>query len=160
MKKSIYIGAVLVIVLAVAAFLSKSSIQKVYPSYEVAEYVIDGKPVVLGTNGTTYFGDEATGDLNHDGKSDVGFIFTTQPGGSGTFYYVAAALGANGGYIGTNAILLGDRIAPQAVMIQDGGLLVSYATRKDNEPMTTTPHVMVSSFYQLQKGALVYKGSR
>lgn len=158
MKKLLYAGIVLIIVLGVLAPLFRT--QKTFPSYKTAEYVIDGKPVQLGTNGTAYFGDEVTGDFNSDGRMDVGFLFTSQPGGSGTFYYVAAALGTDRGYVGTNAVLIGDRIAPQAVMIEDNGLLVSYATRRDNEPMTTPPHLMVSSFYQYQNGELVYKGSR
>src|SRR5262245_22885960 len=63
---------------------------------------------------TKYFGNEAKGDLNGDSIPDLAFLLTQQSGGSGTFYYVVVALqGQDGGYLGTNAVLLGDRIAPQ-----------------------------------------------
>ncbi len=90
---------------------------------------------------TQYFGNEAVGDLNGDGVPDVAFILTQSGAGSGTFYYVVAAIKSAGGYSGTSAVLLGDRIAPQSTSIADQKLTVAYADRKPSEPMTATPSV-------------------
>jgi hypothetical protein len=49
-------------------------------------------------------------------------LITHDPGGSGTFYYVAAAINVNKRYQGTNAVLLGDRIAPMDIGIWVFGL--------------------------------------
>src|SRR3989344_288898 len=123
--------------------------------YKNATYIIEGLPVTL-VNGraevadvpdsalkmvTQYFGNEATGDLNGDGTPDVAFILTQNGGGSGTFYHAVVALKAASGYQGTNAILLGDRIAPQTTEIRNGQVIVNYADRKAGEPMSVRPSV-------------------
>src|SRR5262245_16293497 len=109
--------------------------------FKNASYLINGQVVTL-TNGvskveaapgsaskvvTRYFGNEARGDLDRDGVPDVGFILTQTSGGSGTFFYVVAALRVTGGYVGTNGVLLGDRIAPQTTEIREGTMIVNYA---------------------------------
>jgi hypothetical protein len=140
--------------------------------YKNATYTIEGQPVTL-TNGvsetaaapgsaskitTRYFGNEAKGDLNGDGIADIAFLITQTGGGSGTFYYAVAALqGSDGGYRGTNAILLGDRIAPQTTEIRDGQLIVNYADRKPGEPMTSSSSVGVSKTLSVAQGQLVAK---
>lgn len=168
MRKTLYTIIILVFLVALILFIPniKATIAPhVFSSYKTAEYLIDGKPIVLGTNGTKYFGDEVSGDIDGDGKPDVAFLFTDEPGGSGTFYYAAGAIAktnADGttGYVGTNAVFLGDRIAPQMLYAEYGGVLVSFAERADSDPMTTPPHIMISSFYKFEKGSLVYIGSR
>ena len=130
-------------------------------AYLNATYSIDGNQVTLVDGSSTvpsapgsasqtvtrYFGNEATGDLNGDGKPDVAFILTQSGGGSGTFYYVAAALQSATGYQGTNAILLGDRIAPQTTAITGGKIVVNSADRAAGEPMTAQPSVGVSKYF-------------
>ncbi|MFA6365545.1 MAG: hypothetical protein WCW78_04075, partial [Candidatus Paceibacterota bacterium] len=112
-----------------------------------ATYVIEGQSVTL-VNGkaevdiapgsvtkivTTVFGGPVRGDLNGDGKEDMALMLVQNPGGSGTFYYVAAAIN-NDGVKGTNAILLGDRIAPQNISIKNGQIMANYADRNPREP--------------------------
>jgi len=104
---------------------------------------------------TTYFGNEATGDLNGDGSADTAFLITQSRGGTGTFYYVVVALRTSGGYSGTNAVLLGDRIAPQMTRISGSDLIVYYADRKPGEPMTASPSVGVSMYLRVTGGRLV-----
>jgi hypothetical protein len=104
--------------------------------------------------GYTYFGNEARGDLDGDGVDDAAFIITRDGGGSGTFYYVGVAFATPQGYQGTNAVLLGDRIAPQTTEIRDKKLIVNYADRKPGEPMTTRPSVGVSKYFQVVNGII------
>lgn len=103
---------------------------------------------------TKYFGNEVSGDFNEDGLSDVAFLLTQNLGGSGTFYYVAAALGGNK-CNGTNAILLGDRIAPQTTNFQNEEIIVNYAERKPDEPMTASPSVGVSKYLKINGNQLI-----
>ncbi len=116
--------------------------------YKNVVTTVDGQPA-------KYFGNEAFGDLNNDGVPDVGFIITQSGGGSGTFYYAAAALKTADGYQGTNAVLLGDRIAPQSTEIINGQLIVNYADRANGQPMTTAPSVGVSKYLEIKGGKLV-----
>ena len=138
-------------------------------AYKNISYKIDGTAVLL-TDGmavqeaapgsaskitTTYFGNEATGDLDGNGTEDVAFLLTQNAGGSGTFYYVVVAAKTDTGYVGTNAILLGDRIAPQTTEISNGVVTVNYAIRKTGDPMTTAPSVGVSKKITFSGGGLV-----
>lgn len=134
-----------------------------------ATYQIEGNPVTL-VNGlseveaapgsasktvTRTFGNEATGDLNGDDKPDVALLLTQESGGSGTFFYLAAALQTGVGYVGSNAVFLGDRIAPQPTTIENGTIVVNYAERKPGEPFTAAPSVGVSKYLKIVDGKLV-----
>ncbi|MEI7620594.1 MAG: META domain-containing protein [Candidatus Falkowbacteria bacterium] len=134
-----------------------------------ATYLIDGQSITLkggvseievepGSSFkkiTRYFGNDAKGDLNGDGKEDVAFLLTQDEGGSGTFYYLAVALATEKGYEGVNAVMLGDRIAPQTTEIADGRITVNYADRRADEPMIAAPTVAVSKFFKVVDGNLV-----
>ena len=143
-------------------------VQLAADAYKNAAYRINGQLTTL-VNGraatssapgsaskivTEYFGNVAMGDLNGDGSPDVAFILTQSGGGSGTFYYVVAALATPNGYEGTNAILLGDRIAPQSTSIDQGQITVTYADRNPTDPMTTKPSVGVSKTLIVTNGIL------
>jgi hypothetical protein len=139
------------------------------PDPSNATFIIEGRTVTL-TNGiseieaapgsaskitTRYFGNEARGDLNGDGLADVGFLVTQSTGGSGTFYYAVVTLQLTNGYEGTNAALLGDRIAPQTTELRNGELIVNFADRRAGEPMTTPPSVGISKSFKVVSGSLV-----
>ncbi len=125
-------------------------------SFKDAEYRIAGESIIL-KNGvseieaapgsaskvtTQYFGNELYKDLNDDGKEDVVFLLTQTTGGSGTFYYVVAALATEGGYLGSEGVFLGDRIAPQATQSGPGkSVVVTYADRMSGESFATKPLV-------------------
>jgi len=138
-------------------------------SYKDIAVEIDGTSIVL-SNGqaemesapgssikiiTRYFGNEAFGDLNGDGKDDIAFLLTQETGGSGTFFYIVVAIQTKTGYEGTNAVYLGDRIAPQSTTILNGEILVNYAERKLGEPFTTQPSLGVSKYFKVQAGKLI-----
>ena len=136
-------------------------------SVKNATYLIEGtsvtlvggtaeSPVAPGSAAkviTTYFGNEASDDLNGDHVPDTAFILTQTSGGSGTFYYVAAALKDGPSYQGTNTVLLGDRIAPQTTEIYDHQIVVNYADRLPGEPMTTLPSVGMSKYLRVRGDA-------
>ena len=137
-----------------------------------ATYTIEGEPVTLvdgvaekelapgsaSKQVTSYFGNEVEIDLNSDGLVDSAFLLVQDNGGSGTFYYVAAAVNGKDGYTGTNAILLGDRIAPQNTFIDPDNpaqFIVSYGEIPAGEPMSSKPTQMVSRTFKLEDGMLV-----
>lgn len=138
-------------------------------------YMIEGKSVTL-VNGyneesidpnsatkivTKYFGNELETDLNNDGRKDVVFLITQNNGGSGTFYYVVAALNTEAGWIGSQATLLGDRIAPQTTELSQNPnhknvIVVNYADRLPGEPMTTQPSQGQSLYLKLDLESLQF----
>lgn len=137
-----------------------------------ATYLVDGDAITL-VNGvseveaapgsamkkvTRYFGNAVDIDLNGDGAMDSAFLLSQDTDGSGIFYFVVAALNSPDGYVGTNAIFLGDRIAPQNLNIDfdnPAQFVVNYADRKPDEPMTAQPSVGVSRWFKLQDDMLV-----
>lgn len=166
MRKKLPLGLFVLVVVGIAVYLSMDQsaeetetpwqphMEKTKFDGRNASFTVDGKlvklvdgisetPVENSTARTTtrYVGNEASGDLNGDGQDDHAFFVSQDAGGSGTFYYVVAALSNDEGYTTTNAFLVGDRIAPQSIEIPHGAreLHVYYADRKPGEPMTTQP---------------------
>ena len=162
MKKTYIIVLVLLVFLGVVCLTNLK--QAVAPDIQVASipsaknatYILDGKLVTLLRGGseveaapgsaskiiTKYFGNEVVHDLNGDGKDDIAFILTQNTGGSGTFYYAVAAIYTPTGYIGSDGVLLGDRIAPQSTVMGKGNIIVvNYADRKPSESFVTQPSI-------------------
>jgi hypothetical protein len=81
-------------------------------------------------------------------------IIATEPGGSGTFYYVAVAELDGGAYAGSAGVLLGDRIAPQHVTFADGVVTIDYAERRPGEPMSVPPSVTASKRFVIATARL------
>ena len=116
----------------------------------------DGTPI---NETVLFFGNEATGDINGDGIPDIAHLITVDPGGSGTFYYVAVVVSDETGWNGdTPAVLLGDRIAPQTTEIRNGMLIVNYADREPDQPFSAPPTVNMSKFLVVRDGRLVDAG--
>lgn len=131
---------------------------------ENATYLVGGQDVAM-SNGkneepipdsstvitTEIWGEPTT--KNIEGTS-VGFAAVTllqQPGGSGSFYYIAACVNMEGGCTGTNAIMIGDRITMQTVEIHGTDtIVVNYMDRAEGEPMSSQPSVAASKSYKLQ----------
>ncbi len=180
--KKILIGLGIAVVVLVAGFYAfnayiyneKQAVAT--PDYKNAEYIINGQRVKL-TNGeavteaapgsaskivTRYFGNELKTDLNADGQTDVVLLLTQNTGGTGTFYYVVAALATERGYLGSDGYLLGDRIAPQTTEISPNPrhksvIVVNYADRAVGEPMTTQPSVGKSVFLKIDPSTLQWR---
>lgn len=123
-------------------------------------YNIEGKVITLinGTDpisNTKIFSANTQGDVNKDGLDDTVVILTQNSGGSGTFYYVAVAIKSQTGYTGTNAVLMGDRIAPQTSEVKNGLVIVNFADRAINEDFSVSPSIGKSLYLQYFKGTLV-----
>lgn len=124
--------------------------------YTDASYVISGTLVPL-RNGVAevaltpesatktivrYFGNEVTQDLDDDGRDDIAFLLTQETGGSSTLFYLVGALSTDAGYVGTQALLLGDRIAPQSTTVGPGrSVIVTYADRAPGEGFDIAPSI-------------------
>lgn len=169
MKKKYFILIFCVLLLFIIIFLGfyfakeKTNKKVLAKNYKDATYIIEGQSITL-TDGiseietisdsvskivTRYFGNEIKHDLNNDGLEDVAFLLTQEKGGSGTFFYIVAALNTKAGYIGSEAFFLGDRIAPQTTHMDEGittigtnrdnVIVVNYTTHMSSEPLTARP---------------------
>lgn len=160
-------GALLVLTVTVLLLVEKnavpeSRIEIVVPSESSTTstdprqvtYRIAGEEVVIGSSvpaapgsaehvTTDYFGNELVTDINGDGREDAVFLITQSGAGSGTFFYLVAALKTETGYEGSEAVYLGDRIAPQNTVrgAAAGTVVVNYADRAPGEPFSTPPSV-------------------
>ena len=173
MKKSLLFGIIFVLVAGGIAYswINYTPIEQVAVTtdYKNTSYEIEGVPLLLvdgvselemasGSASkitTRYFGNEVNGDFNNDSVEDVAFLLTQDRGGTGTFYYVVAALKTELGYTGTNGIFLGDRIAPQTTEYKNGEVIVNYADRKLGEAMTEKPTVGISKYLKIENEKLV-----
>lgn len=102
-----------------------------------------------------YFGNEVKADLNGDGFEDVAFLITEDKSGSGLFYYAVVALRNATSCLGTNAVFLGDRIAPQTTEFRNNQIIINYADRNPGESMTTQPSLGISKYLQIKSGQLI-----
>lgn len=134
----------------------------------VATFTIEGKAVKLvagraeveaapgsASKVVTQLGPErATADLDGDGTPDTAVTLTQQPGGSGTFTYVAVLLNPPAGPVGTNAIRIGDRIKVTALKLDGVAIVVEYLDRAPNEPFTTAPSIATTKRFVVKNGTL------
>lgn len=182
MKDNLYYwigGGILILIVAFGLIKINTGDKKaekngLVEDYKNATYIIDKNSVTL-VNGvaeqdipfssssakliTQYFGNEVRGDFNADSFEDVAFLLTQKSIGSGTFYYLVLALGKEDGYLGSNAILLGDRIAPQTTNFADGLIISNYAERKVGDPFTTVPSVGMSRYFKVSNDGFLVETS-
>lgn len=102
------------------------------------------------------FGNPTFGDLNGDGTDDAAMYLVRDSGGSGVFVYAVLAISDKDKFVGTNAIFLGDRIAPQNINILDNRAVFNFADRKPDEPFSVKPSVGKSVWinYDPQSGEI------
>ena len=138
----------------------KGVLNATYMIEEQAVPLVDGRAEVQPAPGsaikitTVVFAKPAYGDLNHDGRDDAALFLMHDPGGSGTFYYVAAAIAANDIYQGTNAVLLGDRVFPRTIHIRNGVIVAEFEDRKPDQPMAVAPSIRKTMHFMLIEGYL------
>jgi hypothetical protein len=133
-----------------------------------ATFTIDGRPITLvagraeqpaapgsAAKIVTSLGTQrADADIDGDGRVDTAVALVHQPGGSGTFTYVALLLNPSTGPTGTNAVLIGDRITLSALRVDGKTIVVEYLDRRPGEPFTTAPSVATTKRLSLSGGKL------
>lgn len=101
-----------------------------------------------------YFGNEVSQDMDGDGGEDIAFLIT-QETTQGTYFYLVGALARSGGYLGTEAVLLGKDIAPQTTEKGAGRqVIVNYAERTGGESIGRSLYLLLDT-ETLQFGELV-----
>jgi len=116
------------------------------------------EPAAPGSATTTrvQLGEErALGDVNGDGAEDAAVTLWVQPGGTGTFHYVAVVINEKGMPKPLAPEFLGDRIIVKSLAIQPGKVVVTLLERRPDEPMTAKPTIEVTRTFKLQGGKLV-----
>ena len=78
-----------------------------------------------------------------------------EPGGSGSFTYVAALLNATSGARTTNTVLIGDRLGGQAVRLDGKTVVIDYLDRHAGEAFSVAPSVPTTKRFVIRDGALV-----
>ncbi len=127
--------------------------------------LIDGRSEKAATSGsaskitTAVLGNFAVGDLTDDSRPDTALILFQHTGGTGTFIYAAAAINRKDRYSGTNAVMIGDRIAIDHISIRNGVMVVKYRDRRPDEPMSAKPTVDRTAYFIVQNGELEAVGT-
>jgi uncharacterized membrane protein len=98
----------------------------------------------------------AFGDLNGDGAEDAAVILISDPGGSGTFYELAAVINSNGKPQHAASAFLGDRVKVEDISIRTGQIVIRMVTHQRTDPMCC-PSLEVEQKYMLQGDALVHQ---
>ena len=98
---------------------------------------------------------KAVGDVDGDGRLDAAVLLVNEPGGSGSFTYVAVVLNAPTGAKATNTVLIGDRVAGQAVKLDGATIVVTYLDRRAGEAFSVAPSVVTTKRFVVKNGALV-----
>jgi hypothetical protein len=99
--------------------------------------------------------EQAEGDLNRDGAQDAAVTLVADPGGSGTFTYLAAVINRNGAAEPIASVFLGDRIIVKSLAIESGKIFATLLTRKPDEPMAAKPTVEVKRMFKLRGDSFV-----
>jgi len=93
------------------------------------------------------------GDLNGDGVDDVLVILISYPGGSGTFFDLAAVLNQDGMPNPVATAFLGDRTIIRSMTIESGQIVLEMITQGPDDPMCC-PNMDRRQAYALQDGDL------
>ena len=156
------------IVFALALALAACGTAAPPPDAANASYVIEKISVTLANGhaetpvapgsaakAVTTLTQKAAGDIDGDGRDDVAVVLVHQPGGSGSFTYVAVVLNPTSGAKATNAVLIGDRVAGQAVKLDGKTLVIDYLDRRAGEAFTVAPSVPTTKRFVVKDGVLV-----
>lgn len=155
MKKRKFPLVNIILLAAVVIVLVTVNRPKALPDARNCSYLIDGEVVKLvdgrsdieieegaASRQVTEFIISAGGsDLNGDGRADSAVFLRQNSGGSGTFYYAAAAFDTGKGYSGSNAVFIGDRIEPVDIEFEDEVVIISWLDRAEGESFSVKPSV-------------------
>ena len=96
----------------------------------------------------------AFGDLNGDGVEDAAVILVSDPGGSGTFYDLAAVINSGGKAKNVASVFLGDRVKIEGLSVRSGKIVVKMLSHRSTDPICC-PSLEVDENYGLQGDELV-----
>lgn len=99
--------------------------------------------------------EQVFGDVNGDGTEDAVVTLVVDPGGSGTFTYLALVLNETGTAKPLAAVLLGDRITVKSMVIRSNSVTVTMLSRRPDEPMGAEPTIEVIRILKLQGDELI-----
>ncbi len=117
--------------------------------------VLEGSAVTIETS---LSGEIVYGDINNDGKNDAISLATQSGGGSGLFVYLLAYISGNVEYKSLEAQFLGDRISPESLKIDtNGNIQIGYLDRRESDPMSAEPTVLVKKTFKYSNGTLEEK---
>ncbi len=136
------IGVLVVLFFALNAYIySEKQGDGLPQDFKEVTFSISGEPVSL-TNGVAqartnlggdalttvrYFGNEVSHDVDGDGIEDMAFLITQETQAGNEYFYLVAALKRENGYVGSQAVLIGDRIKPQSTDVGEGrSVIVNY----------------------------------
>ncbi len=137
------------------------------PDPSSATFIFDDTPVTLSggkndeedENGllseTRLLEERATGDINKDGRADTALLLARSGGASGVFIYIAGYISGPVSYKGTNAIFIGDRVAPRSISIDTGVVTLKYLDRGEDEPFSAEPTIERTMRFVYQNGEFV-----
>lgn len=130
-KPSRVILPLLVVIVGLAVFeqtINMNTVVAVDDSFQTASVIRAREKTAQ-----QYFGTEATGDLNADGKDDVAFLISRNDDARGMLFYLSSALTTDLGKQGTNLIFLGDGVIPSHLFIAEGVITIEYTTVDSTE---------------------------
>jgi hypothetical protein len=89
------------------------------------------------------------GHLDTDKAEDAAVVMAVSGGGTGTFYYLHAALNRDGEPVPTASVLLGDRVPVNSVTVSDGMIVVKLREHGPDDPLCC-PTVEATRTYALR----------
>lgn len=98
------------------------------------------------------------GDVNGDRREDAVVLLVINTGGSGQFVYLTTVLDLNGKPNALPPVLLGDRVQPKSVAMQNGQIAIDLVTQGPNDPLCC-PTQATKQVYQLRE-SLVMVGEK
>ena len=92
-----------------------------------------------------------------DGRNAGAVVLVTQAGGTGTFYDLALLNQEPNGWVNSDVVLLGDRVAIHELAIRDNQVVVDMTTQSPQDPMCC-PKLRVQRRFAVHDGQLVAAG--
>ncbi len=102
-------------------------------------------------------GEPTVVDVTGDGNKDAIVILKHEPGGTGSFYYVAVAFRQDDTYVTSSAILLGDRVVISGVDTTGEGFNVRYLDRRLDQDFSVQPTIPITARFAVNKQTLSVK---
>jgi hypothetical protein len=94
-----------------------------------------------------------SGDLDGDGVPETALVLTSEPGGSGSFVYLAIAAWRGDRVVNLATTLLGDRVRVRSLKIAGGKLLVDVQQGAPGDP-ACCPTQLATRTFTLKAGQL------